>query len=119
MCSAGTWSTEKTIGIYTDGDHGKVLAAFSFSVSNFPDGAFSYDRPIDDPMATACDHYNHMYFHGNFSQDFYDNFLTSVTNMNDNCYVSDTSTVAGKSVQEVKGLGWHVLQIPPSWLVRT
>ena len=49
-------------------------------------------------------------FHGAFSNDFHKNFVVAATKrFSTVCYVSRTSTLDGKPVRQVRGLGWRIV----------
>jgi len=106
----------KEIGIYTDGDVGRVWGAFS-QVIGLPKHCGLYGRPVNDLPETRDDDFDVMLFHGNFGVAFSDGFLKRVTNNpNIRCYVTSQTKINGKRVERVSGLGWTIVRPPPDIL---
>jgi hypothetical protein len=106
----------KEIGIYTDGDVGQVWRAFSQTIT-LPKKCGLYGRPVDDLTETRDDDFDVMLFHGRFSAAFRDGFLKVATNNPAiQCYVTTQTTIDGKRVEKVSGLGWTIVRPPPGIL---
>ena len=69
----------KEIGIYTDGDVGRVWGAFSQAVG-LPKQCGLYGRPVNDLTETRDDDFDVMLFHGKLDAAFRDGFLKAATN---------------------------------------
>lgn len=111
-----TQSDWNEIGVYTDGDMGRVWGAFS-QVINLPTNCGLYGRPVNDLPETQDDDFDIMLFHGNFGTAFSDGFLRRVTNTPTiSCYVTEQTKIDGKRVSKVSGLGWTVVRMPPGIL---
>ena len=107
----------KEIGIYTDGDVGQTWQLLSPKIQ-LPAGFQIYGRPVDNVEETNWDDFDIMLFHGAFDSNFHKNFIVSVTTkLNPDtgkqayaCYVSASSTIAGRPVKEYGDLNWTVVR---------
>jgi len=106
----------KEIGIYTDGDVGRVWGAFLQSI-DLPIHCGLYGRPLNDLAETQDDDFDIMLFHGRISPAFRDRFLKTATNNPAiRCYVTAQSTIDGKRVDRMSGLGWTIVRPFPGIL---
>lgn len=106
----------KEIGIYTDGDVGRVWGAFSQAIE-LPKQCGLYGRPVDDLEETQDDNFDIMLFHGRLGAAFRDSFLKAATNNPAiRCYVTAQSIIDSKKVDRVNGLGWTIVRPPPGIL---
>jgi len=106
----------KEIGIYTDGDVGRVWGAFSQAVK-LPSRCGLYGRPVNNVTEIQQDDFDIMLFHGGLSAAFRDGFLKAATNNPAiRCYVTAQTTIDGKRVERVGNLGWTIVRPPPGIL---